>query len=506
MCAILEPCSGESSSMAQAAVATTKRARAPPEQSKHCETSLSPNQQVLLTRRACSGYPYIQMSLLDEVLAIDNLSTACASVLRSVLKNASKRYAKDALFVKAKKVRKVDQTKSLLDLMNAEIKSAMGELRKIILRDGYKRSPLFIHAEPKKDGGKRILMIHSKLNEKIFEKAVYQIVSKKLQELLDNGISYCGIPKSSVSNKKLGIYATHSDICSILQTNKFWILKADIEKFFDKLDRERVILLLEKHLLDSSLKSFFLDWVNIQVQNSQHYTPTNLGIPQGSCLSGLIANLYLSEFDEMQRKKKDKNTFCFRYADDLLFACTSEADRDEIEKEINQYLLSIGLQTKASKLEKCAPGERFGVLGYNYNDLLLSVSEGKISKWINNLGMDFRAIGRIENYKKKTGKYTKKQLEGLLKTQKNLFRKLRAYSSIVVPLKQIPDNINKRVAHEQAFIRMNQYLIKAVAGINRIRGKKIIRMVEFRNKKGEVIWPYLYPEIVGIRTYLSLLD
>jgi hypothetical protein len=74
-----------------------------------------------------------------------------------------------------------------------------------------------------------------------------------------------------------------------------------------------------------------------------------VGIPQGSPMSGLLANIHMIDFDEkLTEAAKRKNARYWRYSDDILVVCDA-CDRTYFEKLIRDSLQAIGLKENPTK-------------------------------------------------------------------------------------------------------------------------------------------------------------
>lgn len=77
-----------------------------------------------------------------------------------------------------------------------------------------------------------------------------------------------------------------------------------------------------------------------------------LGIPQGSAISALLANIYMLKFDEeLLNYINTLNGYYYRYCDDLIIIIPSDCGLD-IEKEVSTKLNNIYLKLNIKKTEK----------------------------------------------------------------------------------------------------------------------------------------------------------
>jgi len=72
-----------------------------------------------------------------------------------------------------------------------------------------------------------------------------------------------------------------------------WILDADIEGFFDDIDREWLVKFVEHRIGDRRIVRLVQKWLNAGIIEDTDWSDTGKGTPQGAILSPLLANVYL---------------------------------------------------------------------------------------------------------------------------------------------------------------------------------------------------------------------
>jgi len=75
------------------------------------------------------------------------------------------------------------------------------------------------------------------------------------------------------------------------------------------------------------------------------------GIPQGTPISGTLANIYLLDFDRSVKKKIGKDSLYRRYSDDLVIVC-KKGEADQILKFLIQRLEEVKLEIQPEKGQK----------------------------------------------------------------------------------------------------------------------------------------------------------
>ncbi len=94
-----------------------------------------------------------------------------------------------------------------------------------------------------------------------------------------------------------------------------WIVDIDLRKFFDTVDQDRLIRLIDNTFKNSAVTALTRKFITAGVKIKGEVVKTEVGIPQGGPLSPVLANLFLDQAD----KELDKRGLNFtRYADDML--------------------------------------------------------------------------------------------------------------------------------------------------------------------------------------------
>ncbi|QLE56654.1 reverse transcriptase domain-containing protein [Nostoc sp. TCL26-01] len=217
----------------------------------------------------------------------------------------------------------------------------------------------------KPSGGKRILSIatiRDVIVQKVLYDAIYHEIEKDFQvtPILDK-VS-CAYRKG-----KSAPYAA-SLIHHYIKQGFIFALDADIVKFFDRLSHEYLFRIIESKfgqdtltskLLKRFIKAGGLPYKNQDGQiygyrffhlhkpilNNQRIIRTQ-GIPQGGVLSGMLANLYLHEFDcwVINDLSKKYPLRYVRYADDFIILLKQKEFIPLVHQEVAQKLQDIKLE------------------------------------------------------------------------------------------------------------------------------------------------------------------
>jgi len=171
----------------------------------------------------------------------------------------------------------------------------------------YWPSAIRRHEVPKAGGpGVRVLGIPT-----VMDRVVQQAIAQPLGALLDAGFS----PFS------FGFRPGRSAHDALLQARHFvangrpWILHLDLERFFDVASHDLVLARLAECVHGERLSALVRRCLTAPFAGGDHLVPRLQGLPQGSPLSPLLANVLL---DGLDRRLFDAGfSFC-RYADGFL--------------------------------------------------------------------------------------------------------------------------------------------------------------------------------------------
>ncbi len=212
-----------------------------------------------------------------------------------------------------------------------------------------------------KDGEKDRLITAPSVGDRVVQKAVLAIINPILFPHINTGLSYCGVKKDIFSKPRDGLNARKAieKLIWHIKNKHFWVLKADIEKFFDKVPKDKMQSELEGLLPDTSLNNLIkqIIFFNLSNRDSLQNKPRidlpnlEIGISQGSSLSPLFANVYLKDFDLAIKNKF--GDVMIRYVDDLLIMMESEEEIKEIRKFIEEFLKTKELNLSSKKTYTC---------------------------------------------------------------------------------------------------------------------------------------------------------
>jgi RNA-directed DNA polymerase len=150
--------------------------------------------------------------------------------------------------------------------------------------------------------------------------------------------------------------STHDAIGAIFLSMKHtpqYVLKADIEQCFDRIDHA---YLLAKLNTFSRLRRLINSWLKAGMMEGEIVTPSRAGTPQGGPASPLLANVALHGLEEelcrrVPRRKHGRNwqPTVVRYADDALILQRDLETLMALHNQAEGWLQHVGLRFKPRK-------------------------------------------------------------------------------------------------------------------------------------------------------------
>ena len=242
--------------------------------------------------------------------------------------------------------------------LRSHLKANWLAIRERLLEGTYEPKPVRRVEIPKPDGGKRQLGIPILPMEGL-DRFIQQALLQALTPLFDPGFSTSsyGFRPGRRAHEAVRVARGY------IQEGHKWVVDLDLEKFFDRVNHDRLMALVARKVKDKRVLRLIRKYLEAGVMANGVVVETAEGTPQGGPLSPLLSNIYLDELDKELEKRGHK--FC-RYADDCNIYVMSKRAGERVMASVRKFLTDrLKLKVNEAKSALDRPWKR-KFLGFSF--------------------------------------------------------------------------------------------------------------------------------------------
>jgi RNA-directed DNA polymerase len=223
------------------------------------------------------------------------------------------------------------------------LKKHWPEIHEQLLAGTYSPKPVKRVEIPKSNGGIRKLGIPT-----VLDRFIQQAIMQVLQTYWDK----------TFSEHSYGFRPGRSAHQAISRSQQYveqgyrWVVDIDLEKFFDRVNHDKLMGNLAKRILDKRLLKVIRAFLNAGVMENGLVSATTEGAPQGGPLSPLLSNVVL---DKLDRELEQRGHRFVRYADDCNIYVRSERAGQRVMENISNFItrtLKLKVNPTKSKVDR----------------------------------------------------------------------------------------------------------------------------------------------------------
>lgn len=199
------------------------------------------------------------------------------------------------------------------------------------------------------------------VRDRVLHHAVFSVLNKIYEPTFINNSYSCRVGKGT--HKGMKKVSEMIRTVSKNYTHPCYALKCDIRKFFDSIDHNKLVSILNEKIKDEKTMDLLKEIIgSFETSRANLFEPK--GVPIGNLTSQIFANIYMNIFDQFVKHELKVKNYA-RYTDDFVVISDDKEYLEKLLIPIREFLnkeLHLDLHPKKVVLRKYNQGIDF--LGY----------------------------------------------------------------------------------------------------------------------------------------------
>lgn len=250
------------------------------------------------------------------------------------------------------------------------------------------KDPLLNIKDAEKQGKIRILSIAT-IRDVIIQKMLYDYLSPITEE------KFAVLPYVSFAYRKnVNAQKAAQKVFNDVNDHYIYALDADLKGFFDTIPHDKLFKQIQTFFKDMpEIQKLLYRFIHIDIgykswnKNKVIRKKRKEGIPQGGIISGMLANIYLHQFDFwiMTVLKAKYDIRYTRYADDFIILAKNFEDITKIQEECKELLKNIGLtlhpDPQKTKICTVTNSRSLDFVGFKISQKYIGIKDSNMKKF-----------------------------------------------------------------------------------------------------------------------------
>jgi len=257
------------------------------------------------------------LNLINKLIRDDNIESACSNLLKK--KDSC---GNDGMYLSELPDYLLHNKNLLLhNLINGDFDFSIAEKHIILGRNGKKRESVILNSV-----------------DRLVLRMLYQTLSPVISNTFsDNSFAYI---------EGRGIQSAVEKVRNYIESGLYYVAEIDIKDYFDSISHEILYSKLKIFDLDDTTMGLIENFLKIKVKFDNQIQVNRNGIIQGSSLSPLLSNLFLSDLDH--RMERESAAY-IRFSDDIKIFSSDFETASSWFSQITTVLSGYKLKTSERK-------------------------------------------------------------------------------------------------------------------------------------------------------------
>lgn len=211
-----------------------------------------------------------------------------------------------------------EETRRLVKEFNISIETHLDRIYRQLFKSKFRFPPSEGIPIPRK-GKKPRPLVKSPIESRIVQRAILEVLQSapELDPYYKNSTSFGGI-----KGEGLGVPGAVKTVYEMIAAGAKYYVRSDIDSFFTKIPRKIVLAKISAAISDHKFECLLEKATDVELENLSRlgssaslFPSYEIGVAQGCCLSPLLGNILLEDFD---RELNGRGIACIRYIDDFI--------------------------------------------------------------------------------------------------------------------------------------------------------------------------------------------